>query len=110
MKKSNSKSLQKTLTFAATMAALGASLGVPSLALGEVQGTGKDAQASGQSTGIVQEKQNQRRAVGANQIKWEANQMKMDKTQQPGVGNNNVLNTQPQKRQRGKDRKFNATF
>lgn len=94
MKKSNSTSFQKTLTFAATVATLGASLGVPSLALGmqliETPATEKGAQASGPSAGVVQQKWKKRTDAGATQMKERnikqgklnngigANQLKLD--------------------------------
>lgn len=94
MKKSNSKSFQKTLTFAATVAALGASLGVPSLALGlqlsEAPATEKGAQASGPSAGVDQQKWKKGPDAGATQMKERnvkqrkqdngigANQLKLD--------------------------------
>lgn len=108
MKKSNRQSFQKTLAFAATVAALGASLGVPSSALGitliEAPATGKGAQASGPNAGVVQQKADRKgQKAGANQKKESiggagANQMKFKKAKANalgGAGSNNMLNPQP---------------
>jgi hypothetical protein len=106
-KKPNCQSFQKTLAFAATVTALGASLGVPSLALGiqpiEAPATEQGAQASGPNAGVVQEKWKKSRKAGANQMKERtggagANQKKLDKTKAKalgGAGSNNMLNPQP---------------
>ncbi len=103
MKKSNSKSFQKTLTFAVTVAALGASLGVPVERALAASPTGDSAQMSGPNSGAVQGKLENRRKMGArqmkwaaNQHKWAANQYKENKAKTPaGPGSSNMLNPQP---------------
>lgn len=98
MNESNSKSLQKTLTLAATLTALGASIGVPSNALGftmiENPSTEKNTNAGAvqakMETGATQMKEKnfkQGASVGASQLKIRqlrqnqgvgANQLKFD--------------------------------
>lgn len=96
MKKSNSKSFQKTLTFAVTVAALGASLGVPVEQALAAPPTGDPAQMSAPNSGAVQGKLEKRREMGARQMKWEANQYKENKAKTPAApGSSNMLNPQP---------------
>ena len=96
MKTSNSKSFQKALTFAATVAALGASLGVPLEQALAASPTGGTDQMSAPNFGAVQGKLEKRRETGARQMKWKANQYKENKTKTPAApGSSNMLNPQP---------------
>ena len=107
MKKSDSQSFPKTLALAATVAALGASVGVPSQALGftmiETPAARSGEQSSGPNAAVIQYKLKKGQKAGANQMKERiggvgASQLKIKKA---GVGargaggENNMLNPQP---------------
>ncbi len=98
MKKSNGQSEKKTLAFAATVAALGASLGVSMLAPDAHAQVLKGSRESGANAEVVQEK-NGKQGAGAAQ-KWEANQYKSwNKAKTPaGPGSNNMENSGRQQR------------
>ena len=103
MKKSNGNSFQKTLAFAATLAALGSSLGVPSLALGmqliETPPTEKGAGTADPNGGVIQNNRKKRTDTGATQMKEKnlrqrnqdkgigANQIKLDRLKGTKQGN-----------------------
>lgn len=111
MKKSDSQSLQKTLAFAATVAALGASVGVPveqalaapqnqtsgsgplllAFTLVEETGAKKGAQSSAAKSGAVQQKAD--RGQGAQ--RWGTRQGKENKAKAGAPGSTNMLNPQP---------------
>ena len=104
MKKSRRPSFQKTLAFAATVAALGASVGVPverALAASPTPGTEKGAKSSLSGNGAVQQKADRKQGMGATQIKMNknANQYKENKARaiggNGGAGSNSMLNPQP---------------
>lgn len=99
-------SFQKTLTYAATLAALGASIGVPvEQALGvtpaEEAGAKKGAKSSLSGSGAVQQKADRTQGMGATQAKMtrKANQYKENKAKtmggNGGAGSNVMLNPQP---------------
>jgi hypothetical protein len=88
MKKS--ESLHRTLAVAATLAALGASVGVPAGQVLAASPTGK--------YGAVQDKMARLHGTGAVQSKIEASQVKIDKARRSAInrpGRNRMLNPQP---------------
>jgi len=99
MKQSRRSSFQKTLAFTATVAALGASVGVPveqalAFTLVEDSAAKKGAQSSLTNNGAVQQKQR----TGATQAKFKANQQKLNNAKAMGdgsAGSNVMLNPQP---------------
>ena len=90
MKKTNQKSLKKTIGFAATFALLGASLGVDVGQVWAAQTAGDTAQPPGSPTRPGFSSKPQGAGVGANQLKFErgvgANQLKIDR----GTGANQL--------------------
>lgn len=114
MKKSRRPSFQKTLAFAATVAALGASVGVPpeqalaappadarghgSFTLVEKPGTQAPGQSSAAKAGAVavQQKADRRQKMSATQAKGKANRYKAKAIGGNGAaGSNNMLSPQP---------------
>ncbi len=87
MSKHESKSLQMTLAFATTLAALGTSVGVP-VALAQASKTVRPEAA--------QMKIERSRKAGATQLKYRAHQMKIRKGARGAVGKGTELNPQPE--------------
>lgn len=84
MKKSHRESLQNTLALAATVAALGASLGVPEQALAAQKGPSTKASVAGaprDKTEVIRHKT--QRSWGANKIKWSVTHSKTGKVRAP---------------------------
>jgi hypothetical protein len=96
MTKSDSQSLQRTLAFAATVAALGASVGVP---VDQALAAPPESSAAKAGPGAVQQKADRRQEMGAPQTKWKANQGKEKRAKaiggSGGAGGNVMLNPQP---------------
>jgi hypothetical protein len=102
MKKSRRPSFQETLAFAATVAALGASVGVPVervLAAGSQQDQATPGQSSAAKARATQQKADRKLETGATQMKWKANQQKEKSAKAIGgsgaAGSNVMLNPQP---------------
>ena len=96
MRKSDSQSLQRTLAFAATVAALGASVGVP---VGQALAAPPEQSSAKAGAAAVQQKADRRQEMGAPQTKWKANQGKEKRAKaiggSGGGAGNVMLNPQP---------------